>query len=99
MVGKVATFAVCAAVSYASWRYVNQRPPVRFETKAVERGDIQQRVTATGSCSPLQTVQVGAQVSGLVTAVYADFNTPVRSGQILALVDPGPFQVLVTEAQ
>jgi HlyD family secretion protein len=99
MVGKVATFAVCAAVSYASWRYVTQKPQVRFETRAVERGDLQQKVTATGSCSPLETVQVGAQVSGLVKAVYADFNTRVHKGQMLALIDPGPFEVQLTEAE
>jgi HlyD family secretion protein len=99
MVGKIATFAVCAAVSYAGWRYINQRPPLRFETRAVERGDLQQHVTATGSFSPLETEQVGVQVSGLDTAVYADFNTPVHKGQVLALIDPGPFQVQLTEAK
>ncbi len=100
MLGKALTFAACVAVSYSGWRYyADRRPPVHYETQPIERGELLAKVTATGSCSALETVEVGAQVSGLVKAVYADYNTPVHKGQILALIDPGPFQVQLTEAQ
>ena len=100
MLGKVLAFAACVAVSYAGWRYYSdRRAPVRYETQRIERGDLDAHVTATGSCSALETVEVGAQVSGLVKAVYADYNTRVHKGQILALIDPGPFEVQLTEAE
>ncbi|MEO5922211.1 MAG: efflux RND transporter periplasmic adaptor subunit [Bryobacteraceae bacterium] len=99
MIGKMVTFALCTVVSYAGWRYVTRHPVEHFETQRVERGDLQAKVTATGSCSARETIEVGAQVSGLIKAVYADFNTPVHRGQILALIDPGPYEVQLTEAK
>jgi HlyD family secretion protein len=56
-------------------------------------------VSVTGTCSALLTVQVGSQVSGIVKALYADFNTPVRKGQLVAEIDPLPFQEKVSQAQ
>ncbi|HOC43169.1 MAG TPA: efflux RND transporter periplasmic adaptor subunit [Thermoanaerobaculales bacterium] len=68
-----------------------------YRTSPVDRGDITMTVTATGSLSAVTTVQVGSQVSGIIRALYADFNTAVRQGQVLAELDPTPFQAQVEQ--
>ncbi|PWB72936.1 MAG: efflux RND transporter periplasmic adaptor subunit [Holophagae bacterium] len=68
-----------------------------YRTTPVDRGDITMTVTATGSLSAVTTVQVGSQVSGIIRALYADFNTSVRAGQVLAELDPTPFQAQVEQ--
>jgi len=68
-----------------------------YRTSPVDRGDITMTVTATGSLSAVTTVQVGSQVSGIIRALYADFNTSVRAGQVLAELDPTPFQAQVEQ--
>src|SRR5207237_2151441 len=64
-----------------------------------ERGDITQTVTATGGLSAVTTVQVGSQVSGVIARLYADFNSRVKKGQLLAELDPTPFQAQVEQRQ
>jgi HlyD family secretion protein len=68
-----------------------------LRTEAVERGDVQATVTATGTISAVTTVQVGSQVSGIVSRLYADWNSPVKKGQLLAELDPTPFQQQVDQ--
>ncbi|OYX32148.1 MAG: hypothetical protein B7Y99_09060 [Caulobacterales bacterium 32-69-10] len=63
-----------------------------YRTQAVERGEIVRAVSASGALQALVTVQVGSQLSGQVTQVLVDFNTPVKKGQLLAIVDPSTFQ-------
>ncbi|MEO8277774.1 MAG: efflux RND transporter periplasmic adaptor subunit [Thermoanaerobaculia bacterium] len=69
----------------------------KYKTVAVDRGDVAMTVTATGTISPVTTVLVGSQVSGIIAALYADFNTPVTKGQLLAELDPTPFQATVEQ--
>lgn len=69
-----------------------------FETAAVERGTIQAFVTATGNLNPVVNVQVGSQVSGNIKALYADFNTKVQKGQLIAQIDPAIFQAQLDSA-
>ena len=69
-----------------------------YVTAAVERGPIAATVTATGIVNPVSSVEVGTYVSGPIQALYADYNTPVREGQLLARIDPRPFQVKVDGA-
>ena len=66
-----------------------------FETARVQRGSIQAFVTATGNLNPVVNVQVGSQVSGNIQALYADFNTKVHKGQLIAQIDPAIFQAQV----
>jgi len=66
---------------------------------AVDRGTVQTVVTATGTASAVTTVSVGSQVSGTVSNLYVDFNSPVKQGQIVARLDPTFLQSSVTEAQ
>jgi HlyD family secretion protein len=69
-----------------------------FETSVVEHGTIQAFVTATGNLNPVVNVQVGSQVSGNIKALYADFNTKVHKGQLIAQIDPAIFQAQVDAA-
>ncbi len=65
----------------------------------IERGPITAVVSATGSLSPVNTVQVGSQVSGTIQRLEADFNDQVKQGQIIAQIDPAIFKAKLAEAQ
>ena len=70
-----------------------------FQTAAVSRGPITQAVTATGTLNPVQNVQVGSQVSGNIQKLFADFNSTVKAGQVIAQIDPVVFQANVNQAE
>ncbi len=70
----------------------------RFNTAAVSRQDVVQTVEATGTLSAVTTVQVGTQVSGTIQSLYADFNSQVRKGQVIARLDPSLMQAQVDQA-
>jgi HlyD family secretion protein len=70
-----------------------------FQTVAVARGPITQAVTATGTLNPVQNVQVGSQVSGNIQKLFADFNSTVKAGQVIAQIDPVVFQANVNQAE
>jgi HlyD family secretion protein len=71
----------------------------QYQTAAVTRGSITQAVTATGTLNPVVNVQVGSQISGNISKLYVDFNSPVKSGQTVAEIDPAVFQAAVLQAQ
>jgi len=71
----------------------------RYRTEKVSRGDIVATVTASGTVNAVTTVQVGTQVSGTIKAIYADFNSPVRQGQLIAQIDPALFEAQVGQAR
>lgn len=71
----------------------------RFETAPVRRGDISQSVTASGTLSAVVSVDVGSQVSGKIAALYADFNSPVKKGQIVAEIDPTVYEATLKQAE
>lgn len=64
----------------------------QYKTETVDRGNVTMTVTATGTLSAVTTVQIGSQVSGVIARLYADFNSKVEKGQLLAELDPTPFQ-------
>lgn len=70
-----------------------------FEFALIERGDLENIVTCTGTLSAVETVDVGAQVSGIVEKLYVDFNDPVKKGQVLAVLDKTLFEVAVEDAE
>jgi HlyD family secretion protein len=72
--------------------------PTHSETK-VQRTDISAVVSATGTLNPINTVQVGSQVSGTIQHLYADFNDRVKQGQVIAQIDPAVFKAKRAEAQ
>ena len=69
----------------------------QYKTEKVDRGTVTMTVTATGTLSAVTTVQVGSQVSGVIARLYADFNSQVEKGQMLAELDPTPFQQQVDQ--
>ena len=71
----------------------------QYKTDKVDRGAITQTVTATGTLSATTNVQVGSQVSGVIAALHADFKSRVKKGQLLAELDPTPFQAQVEQRQ
>ena len=71
----------------------------KFRTIKIERGEISSIVTATGTINPVITVLVGSQVSGTIKALYADFNSHVKEGELIAQIDPAIFQAQVDQAK
>lgn len=72
---------------------------VVYETAPIEKRTITQVVEASGTINPVNTVSVGSTVSGLISAIYVDFNSNVKKGQILAEIDPRTFQATVDQNQ
>jgi HlyD family secretion protein len=89
---------IALAVIGELWRMHSQNA-ITYETVPLERGPVQASVTATGTLNAVVDVQVGSQVSGNIKALYADFNTKVTKGQLVALIDPELFQTQVDQAQ
>ncbi|HVS29973.1 MAG TPA: efflux RND transporter periplasmic adaptor subunit [Thermoanaerobaculia bacterium] len=69
----------------------------QFKTEKVDRGNVTATVTATGTLSAVTTVQIGSQVSGVISQLYADFNSRVSKGQLLAELDPTSIQAQVEQ--
>jgi HlyD family secretion protein len=74
------------------------KSPVAYRLAKVERGSITAVVSATGTLNPVVSVQVGSQVSGQIKELYADFNSPVKKGQLIARIDPQSFTLRVNQA-
>ena len=74
-------------------------PAEKFETVVVDRGAISQTVATSGAVRPLVTVQVGSQLSGQVAELFADFNSEVSEGDLIARIDPQTFQTRVEGAR
>ena len=94
--------AVVAAIGVGSIAYSRARSTSKEAspiTAAVTRGDVVEKVSATGTLQPVTTVQVGTQVSGTIKALYADFNSEVRKGQVIAELEPSLFQTQVEQAR
>ncbi|MEW6584805.1 MAG: efflux RND transporter periplasmic adaptor subunit [Nitrospirota bacterium] len=72
---------------------------VKFRTEKVVKGGIVMAVTATGTVNAVTTVLVGTQVSGTIKEIFADFNSPVKKGQLIARIDPATFQAQVDQAR
>jgi HlyD family secretion protein len=89
-----------AVVGGLVWRsQTAKKAGVRYVTTRATMGEIVESIEATGTVQPLLSVQVGAQVSGRVLRVHTDFNQTVREGDLLAELDPDPFQTRVNEAR
>src|SRR3989442_819944 len=90
--------AVLLGISLVAARARHDGGGSPYVTMPVERGPIAALVTATGSVNRVETVQVGTYVSGPIQVISVDFNSPVQRGQLLAKIDPRPFQVKVDGA-
>ncbi|HWL88011.1 MAG TPA: efflux RND transporter periplasmic adaptor subunit, partial [Polyangiaceae bacterium] len=85
---------------FGAWRYhlTHKEPPVIYKTEKTEKRTIVGKVTASGTLAATVTVQVGTQVSGRIKALYADFNSPVKKGELVAKIDPLLFEAAVEQA-
>lgn len=94
-------FLLATALLAAAFLYrctAGREKPPAYETAIVDRGDVVARVSASGSLSAVVTVEVGSQVSGRIQSLYADFNSVVRRGQLIAKIDPALFEAAVAQA-
>lgn len=88
---------VLAGVAIWYFNFRTQKQIIVLETEKPVRGYISQSVTATGTIQPVDTVAVGTQVSGTLKTLYADFNSVVRKGQLLAELDKTLFEASVNQ--
>ena len=84
-----------------AWWYVQKQASgdVQYRTSKIERGSLQASVSASGAVNPVTQVSVGTQVSGQIKELYVDFNSEVKAGQLIALIDPETFEYRVRSAQ
>jgi HlyD family secretion protein len=99
--GRAFVFAGGAVILLASAGLVlrTRSSKTRYLGAAVKRGPITAAVEATGTINPLTTVPVGSSVSGTVKYIFADFNSRVRAGQVLAQLDPDLVEAQVVTAR
>ncbi len=96
----IVLLAVLTAGGYFLYpRFLQKGTNQKFRTMKVERGEISSVVTATGTINPVTTVLVGSQISGTIKELYADFNSPVKEGQIIAQIDPPIFEAQVEQGR
>ncbi|MBE0557014.1 MAG: biotin/lipoyl-binding protein, partial [Proteobacteria bacterium] len=101
MIKKIVAALVLIGVLAAGGFYLfkDKGNGVQFRTEKVTRGELRATVTATGTVSAVTTVLVGTQVSGTIKELFADFNTPVKKGQLLARIDPALPEARVAQAK
>jgi HlyD family secretion protein len=93
----VAVVALAALAGF--WFWSGGAKAAEYMTAKVERGNLRNTVTATGTLQAVTTVQVGSQASGTILALYADFNSTVKKGQVVAQLDPSVTQAQVQQAR
>lgn len=99
---KIIVLAIILAIGGAAgWYYYSQskNSAIKYKTAKIERGDIQTKVSVTGTLSAVTTVQVGSQVSGTIQKLFADYNSIVKQSQVVAQLDPAIFTAQVSQAR
>jgi len=91
--------AALAALALAALLSCDGRSGRSYRFVEVARGDLESVVSSTGTLDAVKTVEVGTQVSGIVSEILADFNEPVREGQVVARLDTVPLSLAVAEAR
>jgi len=89
--------SVTAIYWYSSEK--NESNEGQYKTRNIERGDIVQTISANGTLTPVVLVNVGTQVSGTVAKLYADYNDQVKTGQVLAELDPALLQAQLQQSK
>ncbi|HEU4934638.1 MAG TPA: efflux RND transporter periplasmic adaptor subunit [Pyrinomonadaceae bacterium] len=89
--------AAVVLAGFYFWGDTSSTP--QYMTARVERGNLRNTVTATGALQAVTTVQVGSQASGTIAALYADFNSTVKKGQVVAQLDPSTAKAQVQQAR
>lgn len=92
LVGFVALYFLCGSMS-------NEEPEIKYITVPVEKGTLKAEISSSGTLKPLVEVLVGSQVSGTIKKLYADFESVVKKGQLIALIDPDTYAAKVEQAK
>ncbi|HEX6317254.1 MAG TPA: HlyD family efflux transporter periplasmic adaptor subunit, partial [Burkholderiales bacterium] len=95
----VLVVAAAAAGAWYGWQARDGGGELRYRLAKVERGPMAAVVAASGTLNAVTTVQVGSQISGQVKEIHADFNTPVKKGQVIARIDPATYELRVNQAR
>ncbi len=95
----IAAILIAAGAAAAFWTRSGPDAGVTYRTVKVEKGDLEAVVSATGALSAVTTVEVGTQVSGLISKIMVDFNDTVRKGQVIAQLDTTLLQSSVQDAE
>ena len=91
--------ALAGLTGLGAWAGLRGQRSAEYRSVPVDRATIESTISATGNLNAVVMVQVGAQVSGNITQLYADFNSRVKKGQLVARIDPLIFQAQVNQAQ
>lgn len=88
------------ALAAGTWYFKNNsKDETEYQTAAVTRGNLTQAVTATGQLNPVVNVQVGSQISGRIQKINVDYNSQVKSNQVIAEIEPSTYKVAVMRAE
>lgn len=87
-----------AVIGGGVWHFKHRRSDApEYEAEPVMRGDLTQVVTATGTLNPVINVTVGSQVSGRITMLFVDFNSIVKSNEVIAEIDPSTYEAQLNQ--
>ena len=94
------SIAIGLFAAFILWSFLKPTPKdYEYTTQAVDKGEVVRRVTASGKLRALNTIKVGAEVSGQITRVFVDFNSSVTKGQVLAEIDPTRLRARVAQSR
>ena len=97
IIGILVLLALFIGAGGVAWLRSEKSP--KYRTAPVERGEIVATISASGTLNAVITVQVGSQISGRIKNLYADFNSRVEKGQLIARIDPDTFEAKVNQAK
>jgi len=95
----VVAILVLAGTGYGFWRWGSSPKESPYVTTPVQRGNVTQVVSSTGTLQAVITVLVGSQISGTIDKLFADFNTKVKAGQVVAQLNQDKFKASVDQAR
>jgi HlyD family secretion protein len=95
----IVAILVLAGTGYGFWRWGNSPKESPYVTMPVQRGNVTQVVSSTGTLQAVVTVLVGSQVSGTIDKLFADFNSKVKAGQVVAQLNQDKFKAAVDQAR
>ena len=90
--------SVVIGIGFGSYS-CSQENKITYITAPLTKGNIIQKITASGVINPISTVNIGTQVSGTISEIFVDYNSLVKKGQLLAQIDPALFEATVAQRQ
>ncbi|MBI5249546.1 MAG: efflux RND transporter periplasmic adaptor subunit [Desulfomonile tiedjei] len=99
LIALVIVFTIYAGYHFLRGNTSDQGAEVKYVTVPIEKGTLKAEINSTGSLKPRVEVQVGSQVSGTIKKLYADYESEVKEGQLIALIDPDTYKAKVGQAK